>query len=95
MEDRALFGPCVDIAPSAEKPGWQLLAAVLGSTGEFQVAMEGSACYGLRLAQSAAPRARPLPDLREATVVISGGTKVRHPMWTACKLASDSQDKAL
>ena len=78
MEDRAAFGTAVDLSPRAGLPSLPALVGVLHSSGEFQVAMHGSAAYGLRLVPATAPRARPPPELQNATSIVSGGTKVTH-----------------
>ena len=90
MEDRAVFGTAVDLSHRAGLPSLPALASVLHSSGEYQVAMHGSAAYGLRLVPATAPRARPPPELRNATSIISGGTKVTHGI-----AHSQSYDKSL
>ena len=78
MEDRAAFGTAVDLSLRTGLPSLPALVGVLHDSGEFQVAMHGSAAYGLRLVPATAPRARPPSELRNATSIVSGGTKVTH-----------------
>lgn len=76
MENRAAFGPCIDILPAAEQPSLQQLAAVVHGSQEFQVALQGGRTFGLRLTTAAVPRPRQQLDWNQASAVVTGGTKV-------------------
>ena len=76
MENRALYGPSIDVQLSSQKPPIALLASILTNRQEFQIQIRAGAAFALRLSVAAPPKMRPLIDLRHSTSFVTGGTKV-------------------
>lgn len=77
MEQHRKFAASIDLQAAAAPVPAAALAAVLGSAGEFAVAMRGGRSYSLRLSRGALPRARAEGPIRSA--LVTGGSKVGRP----------------
>lgn len=79
MEERTRHVASIDLPSTGPLPTPAQLAAALAQPGDFALAFRGGRAYSLRLAPSAAPRARPAPASNNAAIIrsafITGGTK--------------------
>ena len=76
MEQRALFGPTIDLQVGAGLPSAAQLAHMACSSGEFAVAFRNGRAFGLRMVPSARAVPRSVALIGEQSSVVSGGTKV-------------------
>ena len=75
MEDRAAYGPSIDLPTSGQLPTFAQLAGIVQSSGDFAIAFRGGGAFGLRMIQSAVPLPRPFSVIPSATCIVAGGTK--------------------
>lgn len=76
MEQRALFGPTIDLQAGAGLPSAAQLAHIACSSGEFAVAFRNGRAFGMRMVPSASPVLRSVTFDGAHSSVVSGGTKV-------------------
>ncbi len=76
MEQRALFGPTIDLQVGAGLPSTAQLAHMACSSGEFAVAFRNGRAFGLRMVPSATAVPRSVALDAGQSSVVSGGTKV-------------------
>lgn len=76
IEDRALFGPTIDLEAGACPPSTAHLAHIARGSGEFAVAFRGGRAFGLRMVPSASPTPRQSFIESPFSSIVSGGTKV-------------------
>lgn len=76
MEQRALFGPTIDLQAGAGLPSAAQLAHMACSSGEFAVAFRNGRAFGLRMVPGASPVPRSVIFDGAHSSMVSGGTKV-------------------
>jgi hypothetical protein len=76
MEDRALFGPTIDLQAGGPLPSATQLAHMASTSGEFAVAFRSGRASGLRMVPAAGIVPRQLAVDGALSSIVSGSTKV-------------------
>ena len=77
MENRAAYGPTIDLASAGLRPNATELMQVAQHSGEFAVAHQAGRWYSLRMVPAARTDLRLAAVDPTATHLVLGGTKVR------------------